>query len=448
MAEDRPKPDNLFSHDRTSPPHPGPHQEKPVISLANLTSRDRFPVIQLLLGAVCLIYLLQMYTPLRLNTDAVVLLSVAESVANGHGFLDNGAPTVHPPGYPAVAAALLWFGVASSQSLVFLNYCGLAVTLLVAAWLLRVRFEFGRTVCLAILAMTLLAWPTVKHATLPLSEFLFMAFCWGALGVQYAAFSRRSLRLLLLSWLLVLAAIAVRRVGVTLIPSFSLCLVSLLRPRRSVPRRAVLTYILIAMACLSSAWFVVARTSTLVDFHPSHPIQSLARTLAYRTTELGQIALNLPERLGTYGPVPVAAGLVLTLLLLAGIYSRRNGLTPVEVFFVTYCACLAVWPFPDVRFWLPLLPLLFAYALLGSRQLRWHRESSPRPALYFVYFLLAGLAALAYSTRISLAGPRFPELYGNGSLRATYCADLGGCPPEVDAKQVDFKVLHLLKTFR
>jgi hypothetical protein len=54
----------------------------------------------------------KIFTPLRLTTDAVTLLSMAESAAHGGGFLDDGEKSVFPPGYPAMLAFLLRLGLA------------------------------------------------------------------------------------------------------------------------------------------------------------------------------------------------------------------------------------------------------------------------------------------------------------------------------------------------
>jgi hypothetical protein len=55
---------------------------------------------------------LQIFTPLRLTTDAVTLLSMGESAVHGGGFLDDGKKSVFPPGYPAMLAFLLRLGLA------------------------------------------------------------------------------------------------------------------------------------------------------------------------------------------------------------------------------------------------------------------------------------------------------------------------------------------------
>jgi hypothetical protein len=58
-------------------------------------------------------YVLQVFRPLRLNNDAFVLLTMAESAAHSGGFSDSGQ-TVFPPGYPALLAVLIRAGLPRS----------------------------------------------------------------------------------------------------------------------------------------------------------------------------------------------------------------------------------------------------------------------------------------------------------------------------------------------
>src|SRR5258708_9538427 len=81
--------------------------------------RYRFSQAVLLLLTTC--FVLQVFTPLRLNNDAIVLLSMGESAAHGGGFLDSGQKTVFPPGYPALLAGLLRVGFAHPLVIVGLN---------------------------------------------------------------------------------------------------------------------------------------------------------------------------------------------------------------------------------------------------------------------------------------------------------------------------------------
>src|SRR5690242_17716637 len=72
----------------------------------------KYRSLQILLVVLTTSFLLQVFSPLRLNNDAIVLLSMGESAAHGGGFSDGGLKAVFPPGYPALLAALLRVGLA------------------------------------------------------------------------------------------------------------------------------------------------------------------------------------------------------------------------------------------------------------------------------------------------------------------------------------------------
>ena len=65
-----------------------------------------------------LVYPVQIGGPLRLNTDAVKYLMIADSAAHGQGFVYPGEPTPFPPGYPALLAVLIHFRFATASSFV------------------------------------------------------------------------------------------------------------------------------------------------------------------------------------------------------------------------------------------------------------------------------------------------------------------------------------------
>src|ERR1035437_1275896 len=135
--------------------------------------RYRFSQGLLLLLAIC--FLLQVFSPLRLNTDAIILLSMGESAAHGGGFLDSGQKTVHPPGYPALLAALMRVGLARPWAIVGLNAVFLSAGLFATYSLLIREFFEDKSVVLIICSLFLLSFIVVKHFPIPLTDVPF--FC-------------------------------------------------------------------------------------------------------------------------------------------------------------------------------------------------------------------------------------------------------------------------------
>jgi hypothetical protein len=76
-------------------------------------------------------YVLQMSSPLRINTDSYRLLSMAISAFCGEGYLVNGHVDQFPLGYPFTVKTLLQIGLSNSTVLILLNLVCLSVALCV-----------------------------------------------------------------------------------------------------------------------------------------------------------------------------------------------------------------------------------------------------------------------------------------------------------------------------
>ena len=93
---------------------------------------------------------------------------------------------------------------------------------------------------------------------------------------------------------------------------------------------------------------------------------------------------------------------------------------------------------------LPVIALLM-WVALAQVQLRFARLRFATTA-YMVGVVGLGIVALIFSSRISLAGKQFSEVYGNGSAKMTYRYALdNGLPVEMD--QVMMGEVRLLEIF-
>ena len=79
---------------------------------ATAANRNSFRLAQGVLALVAISFLVQIVSPLRLNADSIVLLSMTDSAVHGGGFTLDGQKTVMPPGYPALLAVLVRVGLA------------------------------------------------------------------------------------------------------------------------------------------------------------------------------------------------------------------------------------------------------------------------------------------------------------------------------------------------
>ena len=418
--------------------------------------RIRFSQGLLLLLAIC--FVLQVFSPLRLNTDAIVLLSMGESAAQGGGFLDSGQKAVFPPGYPALLAILLRLGLAHPWVIVGLNVVFLSVGLFAAYSLLIREFFDDRAVVLTICSFFLLSYVVVKHFTIPLTDVPFFCCSMCCLAVMSRItkmdWNWRFVILAGAAWLLAFAAITVRTIGVALLPPLVFMLVSSSQFKLLVERLSLRTKLIVLTVgtfVVAGTTYVLANTSywrILVGVAKRPNISGLIlQIFSYRLRELGELFGNFPI---TKMPIKLHVvvpwlGLLLLLLILCGLATKRREINTTGVFIVCYLGILLVWPYYDARFWLPVIPLLIAYSLLGVKSLR-----IPKAAItiYCIIFATLGFGVIAYSTRITFAGDKFPDRYGDGSLRPTYCAAFQSCRDGGDPNKVNAKVLRLLREYK
>jgi hypothetical protein len=424
-----------------------------------------------LAGALVGLHFVQLYSPLRLNTDACRLLNMAVSAAEGRGFLVHGQSDVLPSGYPATVLLLMKLGAGTTFWINALNFValltGCGLLFLMTAWLEDVRNELGLRVLLCILPLA--AWVSIKHVSLPLTESLYTAVSMASAAALIACWeSRRTTPMM--SWLaigIVLAwyAMKVRTVGVSLFGASALTVS--LHPRmrhlaaRFCPKSACDRWSLAgaSIACLALA-LVVLRFASLSIVMPgngylreqSDALQSgigrfMGNVLSMRLQEAGEVFLNIPaSKFARLGLVFNLVGAVAVAVCGLGWWRLRRELPPLAFYMAFYCVVIFFWPFYDVRFWMPLLPALVLCVWLAVQpllQMKWMWFGA---LTYLCIFFGLGFVALFFSVRISLASPRkFAEIYGDGSYRASYRVAFGAA--ETGSSAVNADVIDLLRSF-
>jgi hypothetical protein len=404
----------------------------------------RWQRMALLLG-LCLLgiaYIVQLASPLRVNKDAQSLLGIASSASDGNGFLLNGKRSHFPIGYPLLVIGLERVGLANSAGFIGLNLLAIAAGTVATASLLKRSFGFADEPILAIAILTLLCWVYIKHVTLPLSDIPYFGLAQSSLALLTWSVGRpprTRFAALSAALMLAVAAIAVRTVGIALLPALLLgCLpqgaLRMLGDSLTIDRRRVLLmgFGLIALALVVS--FPIVRTRY---FHESLDVfrsrVGFVEQARLKLWDWGELILNtsaakLPRPVQ---PIVIVAGMFVPVLLWKGARQKRQ-LAFIDVYFACYAAILLFWPYGDARFWLPVFPVMLGYAwlmlrkLLASPAVRWGTTA------YLLVFSVFGVVALIYSSWISLAGDRFADRFAGGAHRASYRAAFGLDTPKSD----------------
>ncbi len=405
---------------------------------------------------LALIYLAQCASPLRLINDGVDYLLQASSALDGHGFLVHGVRSMRPAGYPILIYLLAKLGLGTSWAIVGLNCLLLGVGCWASYHVLRRSFEFSAQTAQIICLFTLLSFVMVRNVGYPLSDVSYFGLstpcAWMLLNGEFKAGGRRW------GWLLaavplMLVCIAVRTIGIVLVPAFLWAALGgmvgakkiypALRPYRFLLLSAVAGLVALGAVLLfhSRYWQFNAH----IFFHRGI-LRSAWSNLQDHTSEWGEIVLNVPlSRLPSALALPAkilgGSGLV---VFFVGLWTKRDRID--SLFWnVVLGSCIVLgYPWFDTRLWLPFLPFLMGYTLLGLRRI--FSSSLLRPAMfaYACWFCLLGIAALAFSTRLTFAGARFPDLYGDGNYRPTYKLALLG---EQTTGKIDTDALYLLRRF-
>jgi len=368
-------------------------------------------------GALAAVYLAQGATPLRLDDDTVDYLRMAAAITDG-----GTVPTVLPVGFPFVLSMLERAGLGSSFFFVMANCVFLAVGL-IAVW--KLLASYPDTVRQASVVFSLLAIPFVKSVAMPLPEAAF--FCasllslWAMTAAGDASGWRRR-ALLASAFFFIAASVTIRTIGIALLPAFLLACVQPSRRgtdrERSERSRAWIIFGgCFAIALILILWRSEAVTvyqSWLRDYYLQGDIVwQIARRISFVLSGLGEIVINVPfARLREWRFGFGIAGIIALVAILIGLRRTRTPLTPARLYLLAYFLIVAVWPNPSPRLWMPVIPLLIAEVGRIISELPSMRWKTGLVGTYAAWFALTGIAALAYTSRISFSGSNFENVYG------------------------------------
>jgi hypothetical protein len=366
--------------------------------------------------ALAAIYLVQAATPLRLDDDAVDYLRTAAAISDRIPI-----PTLPiPNGYPQILSLLERGGLATSPVFVIVN-CVFVFIGLFSVWRLRQYGVLARQ--LAVVA-TLLAIPVVKSVTIALPDAVFFGTSLLTVLILSSSVKGAGLKraiLLIAAGALTIVAIGLRYAGIALIPTLAWSFFQR-RENQLTPARTGRNFELTIFGLLAIFFVTIAVTSPVFsnyvrqarEYYADGPIAGrlLDRAMVV-VRSFGEVLLNLPfSRLKMLGTMFVAAGILFATLILL-LAQRRSAMTPARIYLIGYLMLLIIWPLPAPRLWMPIIPLLFAEAAEGFMSAPRRRWMLVAAGTYGCWLTLTGVAALTYTTGISLSGDRFTQLYGN-----------------------------------
>jgi hypothetical protein len=407
-----------------------------------LTSRYSLPADttrRVLLGLVAVLlvgFFIQIFGPLRIDTDAGYYLSIAASFADGHGLNLYGNPSPLPVGYPIIVGLIDRAGLAGAPAFVVVNLLFLVAALALLYSILRAERDGSATTALSLIVLLLSTFVIIKYFPRPRSEEASLFASWAALWCLAngrRAHGQRKLWLLLAGALLMVPAISIRAAGVALIPACAWALVPPGIRLIDAEHRARFRCVFLGSAALLGAAVFWAITSTdyVQDWVRQLEAASLQRQLLFtahaKLNELGQLALNVPE-----GVIPSAlksglkiTGLIVCLFIMRALWSRRRNLSTVDVFVLANLGILFLWPGDAPRFWLPILPFVGLYVFSVVSEKIPARPRSILAGLYLTIYVALGIGVQVILTREAFSED-FATTYGDSSLSEEYQAVVDG----------------------
>jgi len=421
---------------------------------------------RLALALVSLAYILQVFTPLRLVGDGIDYLLEASSAIDGGSFRVHGESAIRrPPGYPALIVVLAKAGAGYSWAIVALNCVLLGVGCWASYLLLRRSLQIETEVAQFMCLMTLLSSVMIRNVTYPLSDISYFAassICvLVLLSAETGVPARRFWRLIFVLPLIAFC-IELRTVGITLIPVFLWSMVGGQDGARKIVRwlwqhRLRSGLVLLGLLLLLTTVILTRGDVFLQSRYVRYNLGVLKNrgvlpniflNLRLRAFEWGGLILNVsvtrvPSR---FWPALQIVGFLGILLGLTGLWQQRRQLDSLMCYVLGYGSVVLVCSWYDSRLWLPVVPFLLGFCWLGLKRLASARTIRWLMVGYCTFYCLLGVRALAYSTRLTLAGPRFPDLYGDGRLAATYRMAFRGETP-ANPNDIDPDALYLLRRY-
>lgn len=416
-----------------------------------------------LLTALCLVivsiaYLVQIATPLRLINDGVDYLLQASSALDGNGFRVHGVQSMRPAGYPALIFVLVKLGVGKSWGIVALNCLLLGLGCWASYFVMSDSFGFSPEVSQIISLLTLLSFVMVRNVTYPLSDVCFFGISLACLLVLVRAeadpWPRRMWRLILVVPLILLC-IKVRTIGIALIPALIWAAIGgvagardiypVLRRHRFVILAILVVVLVVGTRLLLDSAYMQFNMPT---FHRRGLVGTITSNTAYHTTEWGEMTLNAPvSKLPAVLLLPLRiVGALAIFVFVIGIWQQRRSPNAVLLYVIGFACIVFAYPWSDSRLWLPVLPFLAGYVLMGLERMVSNSILRPLLVVYCLCFCLLGSVALGFSTRITFSGARFPDIYGDGNFRDTYKFVLRGESP-TNGHSIDPDALYLLRRY-
>jgi hypothetical protein len=398
-----------------------------------------------------LLFFLNCFTPLRLHYDMLRYFAIKDCIESK---CPPGAdPNDYMPyGYTVLLLFFSKLGILRSFTLVCIN----CLYLFLGLYFVRKIFNYIRSPYF-LFFLVLLNWTVIKFVTHPLSELQYLFFSLASVYAFYLFIQQKKIKHLFLSFFLAGFAFLTRTVGISLVAALLVSLIweyrkeliSLVKKNKTAVFAAGLGIVVVLIFSrqlgLNHYTGVMSR-----QFNEGLRFRDV---ILWHFSEWGEIFLNtskfkvisyLPGKLG--GTLFMTAGILGIGSFIYICFIRKSRIPfVVKSYLFFYMLLLFNWPFPDPRFWVPIIPLVAAVISQTSFSLR--------PAfriivlLYLLMYTLLGLVSLGFITYTSFNKKEFSKNQARGVYRNEYETHFFGRPLSDTATHVDQNLVNFLNKY-
>jgi hypothetical protein len=357
-----------------------------------------------------------------------------------------------PYGYTALLLVLSKLGILRSFSIIFIN----CLYLFAGLYFVRKIFNYIRSPYF-LFFLVLLNWAVIKFVTHPLSELQYLFFSLASLYAFQLFLNQKKITHLFLAFLLAGFAFVTRTVGVSLVAAL---LVSLIWEYRKVlivlikkNKVAVITIgICVSIVLIFSKQLGLNHYTGVMSKQFDEGLH-LRDVIQWHFSEWGEIFLNTSKfKVISYLPGKLGGTLFLTVGILGicgfiYICFIKKSRVPfvVRSYLFFYMLLLFNWPFPDPRFWVPIIPLVAA--VISQTTFSLNPGFRIMASGYFIMYTLLGLASVGFITYTSFNKKEFSKNQAKGVYRNEYETHFFGKPLSDTATYTDQNLVDFLNKY-
>ena len=397
------------------------------------------------------VFFLNCFTPLRLHYDMLRYFSIKDCIESK---CPPGAdPNDYLPfGYTALLLLLSRLGILKSFSIVFVNCLYLSGAL----FFVRKIFDYIRSP-LFLFFLVLMNWTIIKFVLHPLSEIQYVFFSMASLYAYCQFLRNKNIWNLLLALLMAGLAFLTRTVGITLVAALFTALVWEYRKqliglikKNGIGVGVFILCVLVVIIFSKQLGFNHYLAAIPAQFKGGLRFSDV---IAWHFSEWGEIFLNGPKaKLISFLPVPfgywlylISGILVFSVFVFICFIKKNKILFVIRAYLFFYFLLMFTWPFPDPRFWVPVIPLLAA--VISQTSLTQNRIIRLLGFLCLVVYSVFGLVALGYMTYTSFNKKEFSKTQASGVFRNEYEVHFFGKTLSDTAREVDPRLVEFLNKY-